>query len=106
MRATARIDLRPDLRRMAASTSELREEASNIVEATTREQWNWSPDQKTWSMALVVDHLNSVSRLQLPLIDQALAQLREDGLLSDIVPRYNLLEQLFIRMVSPNPPFR
>ena len=34
--------------------------------ATTAEQWLWSPDRNTWSMALVVEHLNSVARQGLP----------------------------------------
>ena len=99
-------ELRSDLKRMALSVAGLKAEASTVISPTTLEQWDWSPDRNTWSMALVLEHLNSVARLGLPAIERGLAQLRSDGVQSDAPPRYSIGERLYIRLLSPNPPFR
>lgn len=97
--------LRSDIRRMARRTSDLKEEASIILEASTPEQWVWSPDKRTWNMALIIEHLNSVNRLGLPRIAECLARLRAEGHFSDDAPSYGFVERFFIRLLSPNPPF-
>ena len=98
--------LRPDLRRMAVSTSDLRAEASVILEATKPEQWIWSPDRNAWSMALILDHLNSVARLVLPRVEPALVRLRAEGCLSNAVPKYGFGERIYIRLVGPKTPLK
>src|SRR4051812_7649658 len=100
------IALRADLRRMAEHTSSLKHEAEEVIRAATPEQWLWSPDANTWNMALILEHLNSVARQGLPEIGAAIAQLRAEGALSDAVPKYGWFEAFFIRLLSPNPPFR
>ncbi len=100
------IALRADLRRLAEHTAELKHEAAETLRAATAEQWLWSPDRNTWSMALVVEHLNSVACQGLPRIEETLACLRAEGALTDAVPQYGLIERFFIRLLSPNPPFR
>ena len=106
MTASASKQLRTDVRRMSDQTDALREDAAAIFAVTTSEQWTWSPDANTWSMALVVEHLNTVLRLSLPPLKGAVERLRAEGGRSDAIPKYSLLERLFIRVVSPNPPFK
>ena len=98
--------LRPDLLRLATHNADLSAEASTVLSLAAREQWIWSPNKDTWSMALALDHLNAVNSRLVPLLDEALARLRSDGYYSDVVPRYALSERFFIRLLSPNPPFR
>jgi hypothetical protein len=98
--------LRSDLRRMANRTKDLRAEAATIIEVTSNEQWLWSPDKNRWNMAQIVAHLNSVARLGLPRIEEAVARLRAENLLSDNPPKYGWFERFFIRLLSPNPPFQ
>ncbi len=98
--------LRPDLQRMIDQTSALKQEAKVVLEATSPHQWGWWPNPSVWSMDLILDHLNSVGRQGLPAIEGVLAQIRADGRLSDEIPRYSLFERFFIRLLSPNPPFR
>jgi len=91
---------------MAERTADLRSEAVSMFASATPAQWKWSPNAATWSMALVVEHLNLSARLGLPEIERALDRLQADGSVSDSLPKYGLLERLFIRMLSPNPPFK
>jgi hypothetical protein len=98
--------LRSDLRRLAEHTASLKHEAEEVIGAATAEQWVWSPDANTWSMALILEHLNSVARQGLPRIEATIAQLRTEDALSDAVPKYGWFEAFFIRLLSPNPPFR
>ena len=98
--------LRSDLQRLAEHTFELKHEASELFRSTSAEQWLWSPDRNTWSMALIVEHLNSVARQGLPRIEETITQTRAEGALSDVVPQYGLFDRFFIRLLSPNPPFQ
>ena len=54
----------------------------------------------------MVEHLNSVARIGLSSIEKGLEQLRSEGALSDMPPRYGFGERFFIRLLSPSPPFR
>ena len=106
MTANPTAALRSDLRRMAEHVAELKDEASELFRSTTAEQWLWSPDRNTWSMALVVEHLNSVARQGLPRLEETIVRTRAEGALSDAVPQYGLFDRFFIRLLSPNPPFQ
>lgn len=91
---------------MVDRTSRLKSEARTVIGETTAEQWLWSPDHKTWNMALILEHLNSVGRQGLPGIEAGVARIREEHRLSDSPPAYGMFERFFIRLLSPNPPFR
>lgn len=70
------------------------------------EQWAWTPDKDTWSIASTLDHLNSSNGLILPLYKKALVELKSKNLQGSPPIRYNGIERFFIRIVSPNPPFK
>jgi hypothetical protein len=97
--------LRADLRRLADRTSALNAEATTLLGLATAKQWVWSPSKAVWSMALTLDHLNSVNGLLLPRLEEAIARLRAEGRYAGAEPRYSIPERFFIRMLSPNPPF-
>jgi DinB superfamily len=106
MPAATTTALRSDLRRMVTRTTDLKAEASAVLSLAEQKQWIWSPDAGTWSMALTLDHLNSVNQLLLPRLEEALERIRTEGYYSDAEPRYALAERFFIRLLSPNPPFQ
>ncbi len=106
MTANPTAALRSDLQRLAEHIFKLKHEASELFRSTTAEQWLWSPDRNTWSMALIVEHLNSVARQGLPRLEETVARTRTEGALSEVVPRYGLFDRFFIRLLSPNPPFQ
>ena len=72
----------------------------------TPEQWFWSSAPNVWSLALIVDHLNTTERAAIPLIEEAIETLRRDNQRSEGPFHYGWGERFFIRILSPNPPLK
>ena len=98
--------LEGDAQRLHLQATAQHRESERVISTLTLEQWIWSPDTQTWNIALILDHLNILSNLMLPKIDDAIGKLRADNLRSDGPFHYNLMERLFIRILSPDPPFK
>ena len=78
------------------------------VEALNRltpEQWAFTPDKNTWSIATTLNHINKTNETVIPRYRQAVANLTSRDVRGTPDIRYNAKERFFIRIVSPNPPF-
>ena len=99
---TTEVVLTAELQKLRDTAAEMLEK-SEALTSLTLGQLNWSPGKGVWSIGQVVDHLNKSNGPTNPNLAEAVrtATVRSDGPF-----RYKLLERLFIRMLSPNPPFK
>lgn len=72
----------------------------------TPEQWSWTPNKDTWSIATTLDHLNKTNGAIMPLYHKAVAELKTKNLQGTADIRFNRFERFAISIVSPNPPFK
>ncbi len=79
---------------------------AKTLDTLTPEQWAWSPDRETWSLATTLDHLNISNGAVLPLYEKATRNLIKTDVKGAPPIQYNRFERVFLRMVSPNPPFK
>jgi hypothetical protein len=98
--------LLPHIQRLDGRLSQVLDAAGAVLPTFDDTQWNWSPDRKTWSAVRVCDHLNRVAELISPHLEYAVAQTRAAGHFSAAPARYTAMERLFIRILSPDPPFK
>jgi hypothetical protein len=98
--------LPPYLQGMADSIDRIKLEVETLTAGLSDEQLRWSPDNRRWSIGQILDHLNKVASPLIPKLDEAIDRVRKNGLTGSPPFKYNLLERFFIRILSPNPPFK
>lgn len=100
------VQLNPELQHLHDQVMALKQEVEAATDGLTAAQLNWSPAPTQWSIAQCLDHLNLVGYMDLPLFEAAIDQLHAQNLRGDGPFRYSLWERWFIRILSPNPPFK
>jgi hypothetical protein len=87
----------------------LEQDVRSATEGLSPAQWRWGPSTGEWSIAQCLDHLNKVGNAMLPEINAAITKLKVEGRQAPKKPShliaYNMLDQWFVRLMSPNPPF-
>lgn len=96
----------PELQPRDVTLTRLRGEAQTRLASLTDAQLNWSPGRGLWSTVQILDHLNRVGYVNLPNLSQSIDSLKSQGKTAPGPFRYNFSERLFIRLLSPNPPFK
>lgn len=96
----------PQLQTLHDQVIEIRRQAEESATGLTDAQLSWSPDRKTWSAGQILEHLNKVGQALLPGLNPAIQELQDNNLRSNGPFRYGRIERWFIRMLSPNPPFK
>lgn len=76
-------------------------DAKGLAEGLTREQLNWRPEPGRWSVAQCLDHLNAINRASAELLDRAVAEGRQKGLLKDGPYAYGFLSRWFLQTLEP-----
>lgn len=104
--AESGLKLSPYLQGLYSALNAIIEEAEGIITDSTHSQWCWSPDNETWSQAQVFDHLATVEKEVHPGLQRAIQTLREKNKLASGGFEYGGMERFFIKILSPNPPFR
>lgn len=80
---------------------ELSAAASALVAPLSDEQFSWRPDEKTWSVAHCLEHLNVTARQYLPRLDEAVAESIRMGLYGEGPFHYNWIGRLLVRLNEP-----
>lgn len=87
----------------------LEQDVRSVTDTLTPAQMRWGPSTGEWSIGQCLDHLNRAGNALLPGIDAAIAQLKVEGRRAPKKPAhlivYGTLDQWFVRLMSPNPPF-
>ncbi|MCX6377974.1 MAG: DinB family protein [Armatimonadetes bacterium] len=79
---------------------------TQVLDELTPAQWAWSPNKNTWSLATTLDHLNISNGAILPLYENSTRNLIKSDKTGTPPLQYNRFERVFLRLVSPNPPFK
>src|SRR5579859_1448325 len=74
---------------------------SEKVRALTPEEANWSPSPTVWPIVMILDHVNRVNRLTVPLFESSIAgaPLLTKGV--SFRPKYSFFEKQFVKILSP-----
>lgn len=89
------------LRALAAEFAEARQRAHRVAAGLPAEIWSLRPAPERWSIAEQILHLNLASQAYLPVIEEALARGRDDGLFGDGPYRRDFLGWMLARLVEP-----
>jgi hypothetical protein len=98
--------LSPYLHGFAVSIDQIKSEVETITVRLSDEQLHWSPDKNRWSIGQILDHLNKVADPLLPKLNEEIETARKNGITGSPPFKYSLIERFFIRILSPNPPFK
>ena len=93
--------LAPELDLFRRQFEQLADEADELVQSLTDEQFNWSPVPGRWSIAQCVEHLNVTARMYLPKLDEGIADAIRRGLYGEGPFRYNWFGRMFVRSQEP-----
>ena len=77
--ATQASSLPEDLREIQAQLEASDREAQGLLRDLDEEQLNWRPDERSWSIAQCLDHLNVTNRVYLAPVLQAVEEARRKG---------------------------
>ncbi len=81
-------------------------EARALLADLDEERFNWRPDERSWSVAQCLDHLNVANRVYLAVMRPAVEDARRRGVLRQGPIRPPMLERWFVRTLEPPPKFR
>jgi hypothetical protein len=96
----------PQLQSLHDQLVQIKREVEEITTGLSDSQLDWSPDRNTWSINQILEHLDKVGELIVDPLRKRIEELKTRGLRGEGPFRYSFIERLFIRMLSPNPPFR
>lgn len=82
------------------------QEARALLAELDDERFNWRPDERSWSVAQCLDHLNVGNRVYLASMRPAVEDARRRGVLRRGPIHPPVLERWFIRSLEPPPKFR
>jgi hypothetical protein len=81
-------------------------EARALLAELDDERFNWRPDERSWSVAQCLDHLNVANRVYLASMRPAVEDARRRGVSRRGPIRPPVLERWFVRTLEPPPKFR
>jgi hypothetical protein len=97
--------MNPQIERLQRDLFDVRARFARTTTGLSDKSLLWSTSSNEWSIAQIIEHVNLVAEAIAPQLGDALSELSiRRG--SPRPFRYTLFERVFIRMVSPNPPFR
>jgi hypothetical protein len=98
--------LRPQLEAIANRHRAVLKVSHERLDNLTDAQLRWAPDDKTWSIALVVDHLIKVHTATSPVFMRALLPAPPAGDERTKEVPYSFTDKLFVQLVSPGARFK
>src|SRR6185295_4636152 len=78
-------------------------EALALIAELDEERFNWRPDERSWSVAQCLDHLNVANRLYVEAMKAAVDQARERGASRRGPIRPGAFSRWFVRTLAPPP---
>jgi DinB family protein len=82
------------------------QEARALLADLDDERFNWRPDERSWSVAQCLDHLNVANRVYLASMRPAVEDARRRGVSRRGSIHPPMLERWFVRTLEPPPKFR
>jgi hypothetical protein len=124
MPTPAHLALTPEIDEFRRQFDQLADDADALVAPLSDAQFSWQPasapaalrrgtpvaakagDNRSWSIAQCIDHLNVTARLYLPQLDEGIANAIRQGLDGEGPFTYWWLARMFVRMLEPPPRVR
>ena len=78
-------------------------EARSLVAELDEERFNWRPDERSWSVAQCLDHLNAANRVYLEPMRTAVKAARSKNAARRGPIQPGIFERWFIRSMGPQP---
>jgi len=101
--AATTTSLPDDLREILAQLEASDREAHTLLHDLNEEQLNWRPDERSWSIAQCLDHLNETNRIYLAPILDAIGKARKAGSVRRGPVRPGFLGRWFVSWMEPPP---
>lgn len=95
-------DLVPELRGYYDEVLSINQAAEDLLRGLSQAQLLWKPEPRSWSIAQCLDHLNAVSRVELPSVRRAIVEGRTRKLFGHGPYRYGPIGRLLIKVVDEN----
>jgi hypothetical protein len=92
-----------DLQELLRALDENDRQAEDLVRDLDDERLNWRPDERSWSVAQCLDHLNVANRAYAVPMREALEKARRKGVPRKGPIQPGLLERWFIASLEPPP---
>src|SRR5215216_5557034 len=92
-----------DLREILAQLEASDREAHALLHDLNEEQLNWRPDERSWSIAQCLDHLNVTNRIYLAPMLHTVKQARKAGSVRRGPLRLGFLGRWFVSTMEPPP---
>jgi hypothetical protein len=92
-----------DLQEILSALDENDRRAEGLVRDLDDERFNWRPDEKSWSIAQCLDHLNVASRVYAVPMREALEKARQKGAERRGPIQPGPLERWFVANLEPPP---
>jgi len=96
-------DLPGDLQEILSALDEHDRRAEGLVRDLDDEQFNWRPDERSWSIAQCLDHLNVANQAYVVPMREALEKARQKGAKRRGPIRPGPLERWFVANLEPPP---
>lgn len=99
--AGGHLALAPELDEFRRQFEQISAEADAITAGLTDDQYNWRPSGDRWSIAQCIEHLNATTRVDLPWLDEAIAEGIRRGLYGEGPFTYGWLGRFFAWFLEP-----
>lgn len=96
-------DLPADLQEILSALGDNDRRAEELVRGLDDERFNWRPDERSWSIAQCLDHLNVASRVYAVPMREALEKARQKGADRRGPIQPGFLERWFVANLEPPP---
>ncbi len=101
--ATQAASLPEDLREILAQIETSDHEAQALLRDLSEEQLNWRPDERSWSIAQCLDHLNVANRVYLAPMLNAIEEARRKGAVRKGSIHPGFFSRWFVANLEPPP---
>ena len=89
--------LAPEIDDFRNQFEQLTAQADALTDPLSDEQFTWRPDQDSWSIGEILDHLNATARVYLPVLDEGISEAIRRGVYGEGPFKYNWLGRLSVR---------
>lgn len=95
--------LPPDIQEILLALDDSDRRAGLLIAGLDDERFNWRPDERSWSVAQCLDHLNVANRAYLGPMRAALERARREGRVRRGAIRPGFLGRWFVATLEPPP---
>ena len=101
MATTSHPPMAPELEAFREEFDAISSDFDALLAALSDNQFYWSPDPATWSVAQCLEHLNVTARSYLPMLDDSIASAKRFGVYGTGPFHYRWFSRYFVKSMEP-----